>query len=875
MKLNNYNLATINQKELLKILETGKKGLRHNEIEERQETYGRNEIVYKKEKSVLQIVLEGFLSPFTLILIVLAFISLATEYLFVAGEKKDLTSFIIIISLVLISAVLEITQNLQAKRSIDDLDEMVEVTSNIIREGLASEIPTEEIVMGDIIHLSAGDMLPADVRILESRDLFISQTPLTGESALIEKRAAGKVKKGQADTEFQTMAYMGTEVVSGTGIGVVVRLANDTLFGDIAKKLQESPIKTNFETGIESTTRLLIKLMLVIAPLVVLINGFSTGSWIQALLFGISVAVGLTPEMLPVIVNSNLIKGAKKLSAEGSIVKDTNAIQNLGAMDILCTDKTGTLTQDSISLEYYLDISGKEDHEILKYAYYNSSLQTGLKNVIDRAVIQRGRKELTVRELRAKKVDELPFDFARRRLSVLVQKENNQLLITKGAIEEMLSISASIRSNGQIQNLTEEKRTKVLEYVQNLNRQGLRVLGLALKEIDESYQEITVKDENEMILIGYLAFLDPPKEGAKEAIEALAKGKVKVKVLTGDNQYVTQAVCKEVGIEAEIFLTGDQVALMNDEELLKTSEEYSVFVKLNPAQKARLVKLMRNAGHAVGFLGDGINDSPAMREADVGISVDNAVDIAKEAADLVLLEKDLRILEKAVLNGREIFGNIMKYIKITISSNFGNIFSVLLASIFLPFLPMLPMQLLFLNLIYDISCLAIPFDKMDQEYLKQPQKLDSKEVRRFMVWFGPISSIFDILTFIVLYFVIIPKASFGGYASLSANEQLGFISIFHTGWYLVSLWTQTLVLHTLRTEKIPFLQSRSSVTMFLVTTLTVIAGTIVPYTKLGMALDFRAMPVEFWFYLLLMVMLYLLLTTVVKYVYVRKYQKLL
>ncbi|NMA15722.1 MAG: magnesium-translocating P-type ATPase [Erysipelotrichia bacterium] len=875
MKLNNYNLATINQRELLKILDTSKKGLQYSEIEARQETYGRNEIEYKKEKSVLQIILEGFLSPFTLILIILAFISLATEYLFVTSGKKDLTSFIIIISLVLISALLEITQNLQAKRSIDDLDEMVEVTSNIIREGLAKEIPTEEIVIGDIIHLSAGDMLPADVRILESRDLFISQTPLTGESELIEKRATARIKKGQADTEFQTMAYMGTEVVSGTGIGVVVRLADDTLFGDIAKKLQESPIKTNFERGIESTTQLLIKLMIVIAPLVVLINGFSTGSWVQALLFGISVAVGLTPEMLPVIVNSNLIKGAKQLSANGSIVKDTNAIQNLGAIDILCTDKTGTLTQDSISLEYYLNTIGKEDREILKYAYYNSSLQTGLKNVIDRAIIQRGRKELTTSELRARKIDELPFDFERRRLSVLVDKEDSQVLITKGAIEEMLSVSSKILVNNQIYELTKQQESKVLDDVQTLNKQGLRVLGLSIKEITLNHQEINVKDESEMVLIGYLAFLDPPKEGAKEAIAALAKEKVKVKVLTGDNQYVTQAVCREVKIEAEKFLTGDQVALMNDEELLKASEEYDVFVKLNPTQKARLVKLMRNAGHAVGFLGDGINDSPAMREADVGISVDNAVDIAKEAADLVLLKKDLRILEKAVLNGREIFGNIMKYIKITISSNFGNIFSVLLASIFLPFLPMQPMQLLFLNLIYDISCLAIPFDKMDQEYLRQPQKLDSKEVKNFMFWFGPISSIFDILTFIVLYFVIIPKALGGEYFNLLSNQQRNFIAIFHTGWYLVSLWTQTLVLHALRTKKMPFLQSRSSLVMFLVTTITVTIGTIIPYTKLGLALDFRPMPIEFWLYLLMVVVLYLLLTTIVKNIYVKKYKKLL
>ena len=875
MKLNNYNLATMTVKELLKALDTSLKGLPLDEIQRRQEEFGRNVIEYKKEKSVFQIILEAFLSPFSLVLIALAIISYATEYLLVAPDKKDATSAVIIITLVLISAALEIVQKIHAKRSIDSLDHMVEVTSNIIREGKAEEIPTEEIVLGDIIHLSAGDMLPADVRLNESKDLFISQTPLTGESALVEKRALGKIEEEEADMESQTMAYMGTEVVSGTGIGVVVRLANDTLFGDVAKRLQASPIKTNFEKGVEATSHLLIKLMVIIAPLVILINGFSTGSWVQALLFGISVAVGLTPEMLPVIVNSNLIRGAKRLSEKGTIVKDMNAIQNFGAIDILCTDKTGTLTRDNISLEYYLNSSGEEDFEILKFAYYNSSLQTGLKNVIDRAIIRRGEKELSLNDLIARKIDEIPFDFARRRLSVLVQKRDKQVLITKGAIEEMLDVSDKILIKGQVKELTTDERIRVLNYIQSLNTEGLRVLGLSVKEISSSDLEISLEDENEMTLIGYLAFLDPPKEGAKEAIAALAREKVQVKVLTGDNQYVTQAICRQVGIDADDFLTGDQVELMNDEELSRASEDYKIFVKLNPTQKARLVRLMRKAGYAVGFLGDGINDSPAMREADVGISVDNAVDIAKESADLVLLEKDLGILEQGVVNGREIFGNIMKYIKITVSSNFGNIFSVLLASIFLPFLPMQPMQLLFLNLIYDISCLSIPFDKMDQEYLRQPQRLDSGGVRRFMVWFGPISSIFDILTFLVLYFVIIPKSLGGGYLNLTLYEQLIFVSIFHTGWYLVSLWTQTLVLYTLRTEKMPFLQSKPSLPMFLVTGLTVAAGTIIPYTKLGVALDFRPMPPEFWYYLLVVVFLYLLLTTVLKNIYVRKYKKLL
>lgn len=875
MKMNNFILATMTGENLIKKFNTSRNGLMHEEVLIRQEKYGTNEIKYKKEKNILQILLEAFLSPFTLVLLALSLISFATEYLFVSNENKDMTSSIIIITLVLISAGLEIMQKMQAKRSISKLDQIVEVTSNIFREGIAKEIPTEDIVLGDIIHLSAGDMLPADIRLIESKDLFISQTPLTGESELIEKKANGEVSQDQADTEFETMAYMGTEVVSGTGIGVVVRLANDTLFGDIAKRLQSNPIKTSFEKGVESTSKLLIRLMIIIAPLVILINAISTKNLLQALLFGISVAVGLTPEMLPVIVNSNLIKGAKRLSNKGTIVKDMNAIQNFGAIDILCTDKTGTLTEDNISLEYYLNINGEDDFKVLKYAYYNSSLQTGLKNVIDRAIINRGECELNSDELIVKKIDEIPFDFGRRRLSVFVQNEGRQLLITKGAIEEMLKVSDKIVDGEKAKKITENKKNELLSYVQTLNERGLRVLGLATKEIANSNKEITVKDESGMTLLGYLAFLDPPKDGARETIEALAEKQVQIKVLTGDNQYVTQAVCQQVGIASEEFLTGDIVESMSDDELTVASEDYNVFVKLNPTQKARLVKLMRKNGHAVGFLGDGINDSPAMREADVGISVDNAVDIAKESADLILLEKDLRILEKGVINGREIFGNIMKYIKITVSSNFGNVFSVLLASIFLPFLPMQPMQLLFLNLIYDISCLSLPFDKMDPEYLREPQRLEADEVKHFMIRFGPISSIFDVLTFLVLYFIIVPNSLGATYPSLSAQEKLIFISMFHTGWYLVSLWTQTLVLHTLRTEKIPFLQSKPSLLMFITTSLTVALGTIIPFTKLGVALDFSPMPKEFWTYLLVVVLLYLLLTTIVKNIYVRKYGKLI
>lgn len=874
--LNYFELASTKMDDLLELLGATKQGFSQQKAEELLEEQGRNEIDYGVEKPIWKVVTEAYLSPFTLVLLVLAIISFITEYVLVAADEKDPASAIIIIVLVLISGTMTLIQTVRSNNAADALNHLVEVTSAVKRNGTFREIPTEHIVLGDVVHLSAGDMIPADIRLITTKDLFISQASLTGESYPVEKIAGKAVIKADADTSYETLVYMGSEVVSGSAEGIVVRTANDTLFGDIAQELKREPVKTSFDKGIDSTSRLLIRFMAVLAPAVILINGLTKGDWLQALLFGISVAVGLTPEMLPMIVTSNLVKGATSMAKEGTIIRNLNSIQNFGAIDVLCTDKTGTLTQDKIVLHYHLDIDGNHNDRVLRHGYLNSFYQTGLKNLMDIAVIEAAREELDVQNFQYTKVDEIPFDFNRRRMSVVVEDSNGKTqMITKGAIEEMLAISNYLEHDTGVTPLSDAEKKRVLETVNELNAQGLRVLGVSQKSNPAGIGELSVKDESDMVLIGYLALLDPPKETTKEALLALKEHHVDIKILTGDNALVTQSVCEQVSIDAERYLTGEGISQMSEEELAEAVEQYNVFVKLNPSQKAKLVRLLRDNGHVVGFMGDGINDSPAMRAADVGISVDNAVDIAKDSADVILLEKDLMVLEKGIVSGRKVFGNIMKYINATTSSNFGNMFSVLVASIFLPFLPMLPMQLLFLNLIYDISCMSIPWDNVDAEYLRAPKKWKASSIQRFMVWFGPTSSIFDIVSFVFLFFVICPQAAGGSYAALGAEGQAVFIAIFHTGWFVVSLWTQTLVLYALRSPKIPFLESSPSFIMTTITLLGIVIGTLVSYTNLGVALDLTILPNNYWFLLITIVVTYLLLVTLVKRYYIKRYGELL
>ncbi|MGL9745456.1 magnesium-translocating P-type ATPase [Enterococcus sp. DIV1368e] len=868
--------ASKNKQQLFDLFQTTQKGLSSEQVENLRETYGNNSISYGKKTPFIVEVIKAFITPFTLVLIALGIISFITEYLLAAPADKDLFGVIIIFAMVLVSGTMTLIQSVRSNQAAEKLKSLVKVTAAVKRDGEYKEIPMEEIVCGDQVRLSAGDMIPADMRLLSAKDLFISQAALTGESYPVEKHATVCSGRTQSETSYENIAFMGSNVISGSAEGIIISVGNDTMFGHVAQNLSQKPIKTSFELGIQKTSMLLIKFMALMAPTVIVINGFTKGDWLEAFLFGLSVAVGLTPEMLPMIVTTNLVKGASAMAKKGTVIKNLNAIQNFGAIDVLCTDKTGTLTQDKIILEYHMDCEGNENDRVLRHAYLNSYYQTGLKNLLDVAIIDEAVETLDTEKIRYQKVDEIPFDFERRRMSVVVADPAGKTqMITKGAIEEMLSISSYIDLGGEVKPLTAEQRKTVLAKVKDLNEDGLRVIGVAQKTNPSVVGEFSVKDESEMVLIGYLAFLDPPKETTKQALKALKDHGVAVKVLTGDNELVTRSVCRQVGLQINELITGEKIAEMSDKELGKVAEAHDVFVKLNPQQKARLTTALRNNGHTVGFLGDGINDAPAMKVADIGISVDTAVDIAKESADVILLEKDLMILEKGLLSGRETFGNIMKYIKATASSNFGNMFSVLVASTFLPFLPMLPLQILFLNLIYDVSCISLPWDRMDKEYLHEPKKWEASSIGKFMVYFGPTSSVFDITTYLLMYFVICPAVVGGSYHTLTGSQQVLFIALFHAGWFVESLWTQTLVLHALRTPKVPFLQSNATFIMFSITTLGILVGSVLPFTNFGEGLGLLPLPANYWIWLIVTVIAYLGLVTFMKKIYINKFGELL
>ncbi|EOF58066.1 magnesium-translocating P-type ATPase [Enterococcus hirae EnGen0127] len=864
------------KQELLNFFHSTDQGMKDEQIEESREKYGENSISYGKKTPFIVEALKAYITPFTLVLIALGVISFITEYVLAAPGDKDLFGVIIIFTMVIVSGTMTLVQSVRSNQAAEKLKSLVKVTAAVKRNGDYTEIPMEEIVCGDLVRLSAGDMIPADMRLLSAKDLFISQAALTGESYPVEKQAIVYDDETLSETSYENLAFMGSNVISGSAEGIIVSVGNETLFGHVAQTLSEKPIKSSFEIGIHKTSMLLIKFMALMAPTVIVINGLTKGDWLEAFLFGLSVAVGLTPEMLPMIVTTNLVKGASVMAKKGTVIKNLNAIQNFGAIDVLCTDKTGTLTQDKIILEYHMDCSGKEDDRVLRHAYLNSYYQTGLKNLLDVAIIDEAKQTLATDKINYRKVDEIPFDFERRRMSVVVEDTAGKTqMITKGAIEEMLSISNYIDIDGIVSPLTNEKRESVLAKVRDLNEDGLRVIGVAQKTNPSVVGEFSVKDESDMVLIGYLAFLDPPKETTKQALKALKDHGVAVKVLTGDNELVTRSVCRQVGLEINELITGEKISEMDDRELAQVAENHEVFVKLNPQQKARLTTALRQNGHTVGFLGDGINDAPAMKVADIGISVDTAVDIAKESADVILLEKDLTILERGLLSGRETFGNIMKYIKATASSNFGNMFSVLVASTFLPFLPMLPLQILFLNLIYDVSCISLPWDKMDKEYLHEPKKWEASSIGKFMVYFGPTSSIFDITTYLLMYFIICPAVVGGDFHTLDAQQKIVFIALFHAGWFVESLWSQTLVLHALRTPKIPFIQSNATFAIFTITTLGIVVGSILPFTGFGAELGLMPLPGTYWTWLVVTILAYLTLVTMVKKFYIKKFGELL
>lgn len=884
MKTTKERLAAAIQtpfKESLAFYHTSLKGLDQEQVEENRDLYGENTITKGQEDSIFKKIYESIINPFTIILLVIAFISLVTNVWLAKPGQEDPTTSIIIVVLVLISGGIRFVQELRSDKATTNLSKMIVNTATVIRDGLEQELPIDDLVVGDLVKLSAGDMIPADVILFESRDFFVQQSGLTGESDAVEKLALNKATNQNVDSllEAESLAFMGTNVISGSATAMVLAVGDDTMMGAIEQTLNTYDEPTSFEREMNSISWLLIRLMLVMVPIVFLANGLTDGDWLEAGVFALSVGVGLTPEMLPMIITASLAKGSIIMAKEKVVIKKLNAIQDLGAIDILCTDKTGTLTQDEIVLEYPLDIHGDLDMAVLRRAYLNSHFQTGLKNLMDRAIISRTEKEakehviLQNLDTSFQKIDELPFDFERRRMSVIVKDDSNVVsMVTKGALEEMLNISTYVEYRGEMIPLTEDIRQEVLAEVGQLNRQGLRVLGVAYKSgLREDYA-YAVTDESDMILTGYLAFLDPPKPSAAPAIQALLEHGVKTKILTGDNEKVTQAICEKVGLDVEHILLGADIDQMTDQELAEVVERVTVFAKLSPDQKARIILQLKRNGHGVGYMGDGINDAPSMKVADVGISVDTAVDIAKETADVILLDKDLMVLETGIVEGRKVYANMTKYIKMTVSSNFGNIFSLLVASIFLPFLPMAPVHLIVLNLVYDLSCVALPFDNVDQDFLKQPHTWEAKSITRFMVWMGPISSIFDILTFIFLYFIIVPLVT--GYHYVHGSESaLQFIILFQTGWFIESMWSQTMVIHMLRTAKVPFVQSRPAWLVILTTLVAAIFVTSLPYGPLVNILRLAPLGLPYFLFLTCIIFLYMFSVTVIKKFYIRKYKE--
>ena len=891
--------ATHPIQETLGYLNTTLCGLEPGKVEENRSEYGSNKVTREKKKTLPQRLAGAFINPFTAILFCLALVSSFTDMIFphfslfgCVPKDFDCLTVVIILTMVFLSGTLRFVQESRSGNAAEKLLAMITTTCTVTRKGQEmAEIPLDEVVVGDIVHLSAGDMLPADVRILDAKDLFVSQASLTGESEPIEKIPMVNETR-DAITDYTNIAFMGSNVLSGSASAVVVTVGDHTLFGSMASEVAHEAVETSFSKGVNAVSWVLIRFMLVMVPLVFVANGITKGDWLSAFLFGISIAVGLTPEMLPMIVTTCLAKGAVSMSKKQTIVKNLNSIQNFGAIDILCTDKTGTLTQDKVVLEYHLNVNGEDDLRVLRHAYLNSYFQTGYKNLMDVAIIQKTEEEeaddpqLVDLSEHYVKVDEIPFDFARRRLTTVVQNRDGKTqMVTKGAVEEMLSICSFAECDGKVRPMTKELKSRILATVDDLNEKGFRVLAIAQKSNPSPAGAFGVTDECDMVLMGYLAFLDPPKESTADAIKALKAHGVTTKILTGDNDKVTRTICKQVGLKVRNMLLGSDLENMSDQELAKAAETTDVFAKLTPGQKARVVSVFRENGHTVGFMGDGINDASAMKSADIGISVDTAVDVAKESADIVLLEKDLMVLEEGIIEGRKTYANMIKYIKMTASSNFGNMFSVLAASALLPFLPMESLQLIFLNLIYDLSCTAIPWDNVDEEFISVPRKWDASSVGSFMMWIGPTSSVFDWMTYIFMYFVFCPLFVSRGvlYNDLASHfagadlvrMQTAYVAMFQTGWFIESMWSQTLVIHMIRTPKLPFIQSHASAPLTLMTFTGIGVLTIIPFTTFGRMLGFVALPTAYFAYLIPCILLYMVLATSLKKAYVRHYGELL
>ena len=840
--------ASKSGEQVLVDLRTSLNGLTEDEAKERARTAGPNEIAQERKQGWPLRLLKTTRNPLVILLTTLSIVS------FLTGDARGGTVMAIMVAL---SVVLRFWQEVRADAAAQKLKAMIHVTATVVRDGEAREIPLRDLVPGDVVRLAAGDMIPGDVRLLSSKDLFISQGTLTGESLPVEKSHDPETKGECSPTELTNICFMGTSVESGTATAVVVTTGVQTYFGSMAHSITGERIQTSFDEGLNRFTWLMLKFMAVMVPLVLLINGFTKGDWRAAFFFALAVAVGLTPEMLPMIVSVCLSSGALAMSRKKVIVKRLNSIQNFGGMDVLCTDKTGTLTEDRVVLMRHCDVAGHESDEILLDGYLISYFQTGLRNLLDRAILDSSDFHEKVVVEKYKKLDEIPFDFTRRMMSVLVESpEGKPILLTKGAPEEVFLRCSQFELDGALSKMEADQVSQLKQEYDSLSDDGFRVLAVATKEL--SGKQICAKeDERDLVLKGYVAFLDPPKETAGRALAALHGHGVSVKILTGDNALISRKVCKDVGLSADPMLLGGDVEKMSDVELAEAADRAVLFARLSPAHKERVIRALRGKGHVVGFMGDGINDAPALRVADVGISVDNATDIAKESADLILLEKNLMVLEEGVIEGRKVFANIVKYIRMGASSNFGNMFSVLGASAFLPFLPMAPIQVLTNNLLYDFSQVPIPADAVDEEQVTRPRPWNIGEIKRFILFVGPISSIFDYATFFVMLYL------FNCWDPSRAP-------LLQTGWFVESLMTQTLIIHVIRTNKIPFIQSRASLALT-ATTLSIMAlGMWLPYSPLASALGFTHLPPLYWPILALILLSYVALTQVIKVWLLRK-----
>lgn len=854
------------------------RGYDEGQVEKSREQYGDNSLDGRAADTTFYRLRRAFINPFTMILLVLACISFVTDVLLASNFGRNVTTVLIMLCMLLVSGVIRFVQEMRAKHIADSLSKIIHSDVTVRRGGAWVGISSEQLVVGDQIRLRAGDRVPADVRLTAANDLFVSQSVITGESAVLEKHAGTlPEKKGRSLGEYGNIAFMGSAVIGGTGEGVVLAVGRDTVYGGFSGTA--SPRENRFDRGANSIAWVMIRFMAILVPVVFAACGLTKGDWFTAFVFALSVAVGLTPEMLPMVINACLAKGSAAMRQKQTVVKNISAMQGFGSMDILCVDKTGTLTGDTILLEYYMDILGNESGRVLDLAYLNSLYHTGVKNHLDAAILKcqdmpgRG-SHFQALATRHPKLDELPFDYERRFASVLVKAEEENLLIIKGSIDEVCRRCSHIEYKGRRSPIEESGLSSVHAVVDEMLEDGMKLLAVAYKPVDT--EQLHLEEEQGFVLLGYLAFFDAPKQTAADAIQTLQSLHVGVKVLTGDQRRVAVSICRRLGIDTAQVITGAEFDLLTDEELLVRMEQTAVFAELSPKQKVWILKTLQSNGHTVGYLGDGMNDLPAMVEADVGISVDTAAEAVKESADVILLKKDLKVLGEGILEGRKAFSNMSKYIRITASSNFGNIFAIVIASVFLPFFPMTSVQLLLLNLLYDTLCLVLPWDCVDRELCAEPLEWSGRTLGRFMRFFGPISSVFDLLTFWFLFFVLCPDLCGGGFAALASTaEQARFIALFQTGWFLESMWTQVLILHLLRTPKIPLLQSRPSRLVMLVTTVGILFFTVLTFTPVGNLIGLTALPAAYFVFLIADVALYLLLVTWAKGRYVNKRGELL